>query len=253
MRIGIMGAMNEEIALLKEDMKDPTILTIAGREYCSGNLYGLDTTVVFSRWGKVASASTATTLLDLFKVDLIIFTGVAGAIAPELNIGDVVVADKLFQHDMDARPLFSKCVIPLLGSKHFYVNESLLAIARLAAEKLLSEELSKALPPSILSKFSIFKPKLTIGAIASGDQFVSDPKKADDLLKECPDTKAVEMEGASVAQVCYEHEKPFIVFRTISDKADHSASIDFQKFIAEVSNHYSRGFIKSLYPTLPKP
>lgn len=252
MKIGIMGAMNEEIALLKQDIQKPLTKVIADREYCSGNLYGIDTVVVFSRWGKVASASTATTLLNTFNADLIVFTGVAGAVHPELNVGDVVIADKLFQHDMDASPIFPKCVIPLLGNKYFHVAENFVTSAQNAAHKFLAKELLKTLTQETLAEFFISAPKIITGAIASGDQFVSDRKKADELLRECPETKAVEMEGAAVAQLCHEHKKPFIVFRTISDKADHSAAIDFQKFIVEVANHYSRGFIKMLYQELQR-
>lgn len=250
MKIGIMGAIDEEVAFLKKDIQELTVQTIASREYCSGKLYGMEATVVFSRWGKVAAASTATTLMNIFNVDLIIFTGVAGAAAPELNIGDVVIADKLFQHDMDARPILPKHVIPLLGGKYFHVQPGFLGPAQLAAEKFLSEELPTILTPDVLARFSISQPKVVVGAIASGDQFISDPKRVEDLLEDSPETKAVEMEGAAVAQVCYEYEKPYIVFRTISDKADHSAAINFQKFIAEISNYYSRGFMRALVSIL---
>ena len=110
-KIGVIGAMHQEIALLLRDMTKINEKTFGkekgARIYCRGNLYGKDATLVFSRWGKVASASTVTTLIDIADVNLILFTGVAGAISEDLQIGDVVIGNKLVQHDLDARPLCS--------------------------------------------------------------------------------------------------------------------------------------------------
>lgn len=252
LKIGIMGAMNEEVDLLVKDMQNKTVRTIADRKYYSGKLYGMDTTIVFSRWGKVASASTATTLIDTFKVNRMIFTGVAGAVSPELNIGDIIIADTLYQHDMDVRPLFGKLEIPLLARTYFDVDKKQLNFAQLAARKFLSQDITQEISADALKNFSIMRPKMVTGTIASGDQFVSDPKKLNELLADNANTKAVEMEGAAVAQVCYEHKMPFIIARVISDKADHSAAVDFQKFIAGISSHYSRGFIRNVFQLYQK-
>ncbi|MBN1684302.1 MAG: 5'-methylthioadenosine/adenosylhomocysteine nucleosidase [Gammaproteobacteria bacterium] len=245
-----MGALNEEIDLLRDDLKKPIIKTIAGRKYYSGTLYGRDTTMVFSGWGKVAAASTTTTLFNVFNVDMIIFTGVAGAANPTLNIGDIVLANKLYQHDMDARPIYDKYIIPLLDLIYFHSDKDLLNIAEIAAKRFLSEDLKTEISPKLLAKFFILNPKVAIGTIASGDQFVTDIKKVQALLIEQPTTKAIEMEGAAIAQVCHEYDKPFIVFRIISDKADHSAAINFQEFVKKIAAYYSRGFIKRLYPQI---
>ncbi len=114
-----MGAMPQEVALVKASMKISKVETIGGREFVSGNLHGFETVLVFSRWGKVASASTATTLFNVYGVDFLLFTGVAGAVDPILNIGDVVVGSKFYQHDMDARPIFPKFHIPLTDTMTF--------------------------------------------------------------------------------------------------------------------------------------
>src|SRR5262249_34884857 len=111
-KIGVIGAMNQEIALLLRDMKHVNQETVGKgkgvRTYCHGSLYGKDAILVFSRWGKVASASTVTTLIGMAGVDLILFTGVAGAISADLHIGDVVIGNRLVQHDLDARPLYPR-------------------------------------------------------------------------------------------------------------------------------------------------
>ena len=252
MKIGIMGAMTEEVALIQKDMQADATKSIGGRDYYTGELFGIDTTVVFSRWGKVASSSTASTLINTFGADYIIFTGVAGATAQHLNIGDVVIANKLYQHDMDATPFFDKYSVPLLSRTYFYTDKNLFEKSHTAAQNFVDNDMESCIEAEILSEFSISQPKVYSGTIASGDQFVTDPVKIANLLKEQPETVAVEMEGAAVAQVCCEHETPFIVIRTISDKADHSAPVDFANFISKISNHYSHGIIKNLYGLILK-
>ena len=246
MKIGIMGAMLEEVSELKKNMQIEATHEIGAREYHCGELYGIDTVLVFSRCGKVASASTATTLVGEFDVDYIIFTGVAGATDSSLNIGDIVIGEKAHQHDMDATPLFKKHEIPLLGKIFFEADLDLIEKAYLAASEFLAEG-KDLFGSETLARFSINEPKVYRGAIASGDKFVAHPLAVEQLLKDVPETMAVEMEGAAVAQICFEHQIPFVIIRTISDKADHSAAIDFQSFIDEISAHYSREIIKKLY------
>lgn len=135
MKIGILGAMTEEIQIIRDKMEDIKIQTIAGRDYYTGKLYGFDTVLVFSRWGKVAASSTATSLINVFNVDLIIFTGIAGAVAKELNIGDIIIGDGLYQHDMDARPIFKRYQIPLTESIIFWPKTELIEKAKKAADE----------------------------------------------------------------------------------------------------------------------
>ena len=143
MPIGILGAMPEEVDIIKEDMTDVVTDKIASREYFTGILYDIETTLVFSRWGKVASAIAATTLITKYNVDRIIFVGVAGAIDDKLNIGDVVIGNQLYQHDMDARPLFNQFEIPLTGLSMLAADKELSALAENSAEVFCAEGIKK--------------------------------------------------------------------------------------------------------------
>lgn len=245
--IGIMGAMEEEISSLKSMMENPIVKIRGKREYVSGMLFGKNVVLVFSRWGKVASASTVTTLIVEYNVGCVIFTGVAGALCKSLNIGDIVIGTGLYQHDMNAAPLFPKREIPYLGLKFFQGDKNLLAHVKNAAESFFDENLIKNITSEMLEKFFIKNPRVHLGLIASGDQFISKTHKMKEIIDEVPGTLAVEMEGAAVAQVCFEHQIPVAVIRTISDRADHAAPIDFSKFVKEIATHYSQGIIEKLF------
>ena len=122
MLLGLMGAMPEEMDKIIDALTDKKVVERGSRLYYRGKLYGQEVVAVFSRWGKVAAATTATNLIVEFGVDRIVFTGVAGAISDDLNIGDVVIAQRLFQHDMDARPLMRRFEIPLTGKTSFEIS-----------------------------------------------------------------------------------------------------------------------------------
>lgn len=244
MKIGIIGAMPEEISLLEMEMDDVKKHHYAKRDYLEGKLYGHDAVLVLSRIGKVAAASTTTTLINSFEVDLIIFTGVAGSGDKNVKVGDIVIADKLVQHDIDASPIFPRYEIPLLGTSHFETDEAHRKILQKAVEKFIANEKENN---SALANFGITHPQFHIGTIASGDQFIKDHTVLTDIQNNIPNLKCVEMEGAAVAQVCYEHQIPFLIIRTISDNADHSAPVDFNRFIADVASHYSRDVLKYLF------
>ena len=241
-----MGAMLDEVKQIKALMEIIDSKTIAERTYYTGSLNDIDTTLVFSRWGKVAAATTATTLINNFNANFIIFTGVAGAVNTKLNIGDIVIGDALYQHDMDASPFFEKFAIPLTDLILLKPESQHVDIATKAAQKFASN-IKTVIPEKILQQFEIDTPAVHKGIIASGDQFVANPLVHEDLFpKSLGEVLAVEMEGAAVAQVCQEHNIPFIVIRTISDKADHSAAIDFQNFVTNVASLYSAGIVKEL-------
>lgn len=248
MKTGILGAMLEEIILIKQLMVISYETEIGGRVYYEGTLGGKDVVLTFSRWGKVASSSTVTTLINKFEVDSIVFMGVAGAVRSDLNIGDVVIAESLYQHDMDARPIFDQFQIPLINTIFFKPATQDMFRAKAAVERFL-QTIHTRLSENLLLKYAISNPKVHIGIIASGDKFVTDPVKHDNLTLKLGDkeTLAVEMEGAAIAQICFEYGLPFIVIRTISDKADHSAVMDFQSFISDVASHYSAGIVKALF------
>ncbi|AWH85924.1 5'-methylthioadenosine/adenosylhomocysteine nucleosidase [Flavobacterium album] len=238
--IGIMGAMPEEIDGVISLLENPQRAIIGMRSYTSGTINGIRTVVVFSRWGKVAASATAATLIHIYKITELIFTGVAGAIDPTLKIGDIIIAKKLIQHDLDARPLMSRFEIPLLGLTHLECGEGQLDRARHAVTPLITNGiLHDTIGKNVLDEFGINTPNLHIGDIASGDQFFSSDLQKQELNEALPTVLCVEMEGAAVAQVCYEHKIPFTVIRTISDTADEKSHVDFPKFIQKVSSQYS--------------
>jgi adenosylhomocysteine nucleosidase len=246
--IGIMGAMPEEINSLVGLMENKVEHSIGMRTYTIGEINGIKTVIVFSRWGKVAAATTVSTLILKFHVTEIIFTGVAGAINNELQIGDVVLAKRLVQHDMDARPLMPRFEIPLLQKTFFECNDEQLNIASTAINQLLdNKQLHATIGNEQLKQFNIQQPKLVIGDIASGDQFFSSSTDKNKLLESLPSVLCVEMEGAAVAQVCYEYNVPFTIIRTISDIADEHAPIDFPSFINNISSKYSLEIVINIY------
>ena len=246
--IGIMGAMPQEIDGVIALLENPVRRVIGMRAYTSGTINGINTVVVFSRWGKVAAAATAATLIHVFNVDEVVFTGVAGAIDPILNIGDIVIAKRLYQHDMDARPLMQQFEIPLLGKTFFECDAAELERIKEAINPLIINHILKdTIGENTLAEFGITTPNLHIGDIASGDQFFANNEQKTKLHTALPAILCVEMEGAAVAQVCFEHKVPFTIIRTISDAADEKSHIDFPKFIEEVSSKYSVCIIRQLY------
>jgi adenosylhomocysteine nucleosidase len=243
-----MGAMQEEIdTLLKELPADSKVVDDGRRTYHSGRLWGTPVVVVFSRWGKVAAATTATHLISDFGVDEILFTGVAGAAQPGLKVGDVVVGARLWQHDMDARPLFPQHEIPLLGRSSFASAEKRRNQLLQAAAAFLGDDLPTAVSAVTRAAFHIQAPRAVAGDIASGDKFFADRAELAELLLRLPTIAAVDMESAAVAQVCYEYGVPFTVVRTISDAADESAAHDFPRFLTQVASAYSHGILKRLF------
>lgn len=244
--VGIMGAMPEEINGVVELLAHPVEFEFGKRTYYKGVYNGVEMVVVFSRWGKVAAATTVSTLIHEFKITELIFTGVAGALQSDLNIGDIVIGKRLIQHDMDARPLMPQFEIPLLDQMFFEAGSVQLKIAEDAVKNLLEDKkLHSVIDDKDLREFEITAPKVVVGDIASGDQFFSCNHQKKNLLSQIPSIQCVEMEGAAVAQVCYEYAIPFTIIRTISDVADEKAPIGFPAFIKSVASKYSVEIIKS--------
>ncbi len=251
MAIGIMSAMDEENAKLVAELGDSRDVVEKGmRAYHSGSLWGVPSVVVFSRWGKVAAATTATYLIAEFGVDEIIFTGVAGGADPSLRVGDVVVATDLCQHDMDATPLFPRHEIPLIGKSTFESDSTRRLQAIDAAKRFLQNELTSQIDATVLNEFGIVDPKVMGGEVTSGDSFIAAAAELQELKSRLPRAACVEMEGAAVAQVCYEYGIPCTVIGTISDAADEDAAIDFPKFISAVASRYSHGILEQLFKDL---
>jgi adenosylhomocysteine nucleosidase len=205
-------------------------------------VHGQPVVLVLSRIGKVAAATTATALVERFDVSAIVFTGVAGGLASGVNVGDMVVASEFIQHDMDASPLFAPLEIPLYGRAVFPTDAGLTESLRAAAQGLLNN-LSRWVDRDTLHALHVQSPKVHSGLVLSGDRFVSTSAESQALQKRLPLALAVEMEGAAVAQVCHDYGVPFAAVRTISDRADDHATIDFSRFIQEVASRYTSALI----------
>ena len=239
--LGIISAMPEEVQSLLDVLKNVKITKKGMRSYYQGDFQNNKIVVVFSRWGKVAASVTTTQLMNDYPISEIIFTGVAGGLSKELNIGDIVLGENLYQHDMNTEPLFPRFEIPLLNKSAFVTKNN----PRLLESTVnFVAEIQSNINAEILKEFQISSPKIVIGTILSGDQFIANQNKVDELLKAIPSAKCVEMEGAAVAQVCYEYEISFSIVRIISDSANDDAPIDFPKFTKSVACKYAKGILE---------
>jgi len=257
-RIAIVSAMAEELGRLHEHL-DPGAQCEqhGGRDFWVGRMHGREVVMVLSRIGKVAAATTATLLIAHFEVSAIVFTGAAGGIGPGVQVGDVVLARSLLQHDMDASPLFPRFEVPLYGTDRFAADEALSTAVAAAAQAALApgaphtdDGLGPALAALAAARASAglppHQPRLHQGLVLSGDCFVSSRSQCDQLLSWHPEALAVEMEGAALAQVCADFGLPFAVLRTISDRADDQAHVDFPRFIAETASRYTLAIVSRL-------
>jgi len=239
-----MSAMHEENASIVQEMDVHNEQSIGSRTYYSGELMGESVVVVFSHWGKVAAAITATGLINHFDVDEIIFTGVAGAIDSRLAVGDMVIGTDLYQHDMDVSPMIPRHEIPMLGRAAISTDESIRTRLAKAADEFIKKDFSHMVAQEAVQTFNLHSPAIHTAAIASGDQFVSAPALSADIAQRLPSVACIEMEGAAVAQVCESYDIPFGVIRIISDGANDSSDIDFLAFVADVARVYSFGIVK---------
>jgi len=238
----ILSALAEEQQGLLEQLGQPRRVARAGRDFWQGELHGQPVVLALSRIGKVAAATTATTLIEAFGAQRLVFTGVAGGVGPGVRVGDVVVATGFVQHDMDASPIFPRYQIPLYGREHFACDEDLSALLSGAAHAGLAR----------IGSHSVHH-----GLIASGDRFVSKAEESHALQAALASAGhaplAVEMEGAAVAQVCFDYGVPFAAVRTISDRADDTAHVDFPKFVTEVASRYALVIMEEFLVNLPSP
>lgn len=226
MRIGIIGAMDEEITLYKEGMDLARKTRKTGITYYEGQWEGKEVVLCKCGVGKVNASVCTQILIDTFQVGAIIFTGVAGALHPDLEIGDIVVGTDCQHHDMDVTALgFPRGVIPFTDMSVFHADERLVHAAVQASEQ-------------------VAEGKTMTGRILSGDQFIA----SRDTVRELYETMGgmcTEMEGAAVAQVCAMNEVPFVVIRSMSDKADGSAHVNFPEF-TKLASQRSYEIVKSM-------
>ena len=240
-RLGVLAALAQELGDLVEAMRaegELRTVTLGRRDYHVGTAYGVPCVVTLARVGKVAAAATASALIHVFNVDAMVFTGVAGGVGSGVRVGDIVVADSLLQHDMDASPLFPRYEIPLLNQARFPTHTPLADGLSAACERFVSDA-----GAALVERFGFDAPRVHRGLIISGDRFVSGASEVRALASALPDAMAVEMEGAAMAQVCYEHDVPCAIVRTISDTADDHATASFTTFLTDIAGTYSSGVL----------
>lgn len=211
-KIGIIGAMEEEVSILKDRMKNIEVSNIASMEFCEGTLEGKPVVIVRSGIGKVNAAICTQILVDRYHVDAVINTGVAGSLRNEIDIADIVLSTDALQHDVDVTGFgYELGVIPRMETSVFTADSELIDKAKIVCEREIPEV------------------GVHTGRIVSGDQFISDGKKKE-WLTEKFNGFCTEMEGAAIAQAAYLNHIPFLIIRAISDKADHSAEMAYSEF-----------------------
>ena len=233
-RIGIMAAMPQELQAVLDLMPDEHREALAGRTFWPGHLAGHDVVAVVSGIGTVAAATTATLLIERYGVGCVLFTGVAGGLGSGVAVGDVVVPTQFLQHDMDASPLFPRHEVPGYGCSRFETDVHWRKRLTDAATATLANS-AHYLGAEAVADFDLTHAKVHHGLVISGDRFVATSAESDALRQQLPDALAVEMEGAAVAQVCHDFGVPFAAVRTVSDRADDSAHVDFGRFVADVA------------------
>ncbi|MCP5281611.1 MAG: 5'-methylthioadenosine/adenosylhomocysteine nucleosidase [Rhodoferax sp.] len=235
----ILSALEQEQQGLRAQLTGARQVQRAGREFWLGDLHGAPVVLALSRIGKVAAATTATTLIEAFGADRIVFTGVAGALGPDVRVGDVVVASHFVQHDMDASPLFPRFEVPLYRQAQFACDPGLTELLAQACRQTMAQwQQQHTNPPQVPP------PAVHQGLIASGDRFIGTAQVSRDvqqgLRAHAMHALAVEMEGAAVAQVCHDYGTAFAAVRTISDRADDIAHVDFAQFVNDVAGVYAQ-------------
>ena len=227
-KLGIIGAMDIEIATLKEAMEHVTVSQKAGTEFCEGTLGGLPVVLVRCGIGKVNAAICTQILCDCFGVTHIVNTGIAGSLEASQDIGDMVVSSEVWHHDFDCMKFgYPVCKIPGMP-QGFPADQTLMEYAKLAADMTGST--------------------VRIGRVASGDQFVAEQALKEQIIQR---TQALctEMEGAAIAQTAYRNQIPFVILRTISDLAEHQANVSFdelERYVGRLAGDITVALLENL-------
>lgn len=218
MKIAVIGAMEEEVELLRNEIENPETKSIANSEFTSGTYKNHEVVLLKSGIGKVNAAMSTSILLNEYKPDYVINTGSAGGYDPTLEVGAIVISDEVRHHDVDVTAFgYEIGQVPQLPAA-FKADERLMKLAEEAV-------------------FEIGKHQVATGLIATGDIFMHDPAKVEQVRKHFPQMKACEMEAAAVAQVCYQFEVPFVVIRALSDIAGKESSMSFDEFLPVAAKH----------------
>ncbi|WP_010303475.1 5'-methylthioadenosine/S-adenosylhomocysteine nucleosidase [Kurthia senegalensis] len=227
MKIAIIGAMEEEVELLRATLENATSETIANSEYTQGTYEGKDVILLKSGIGKVNAAMSTTILLEKYQPDFVINTGSAGGYDENLEVGAIVISDEVRHHDVDATIFgYEMGQVPQMPAG-FKADAHLMQVA---------EEAVKA----------IGEHQAATGLITTGDSFMNDPVRVEKVRSYFPTMKAVEMEAAAVAQVCYQFGTPFVVIRALSDIAGKQSNISFDEFLPIAAKHSTQVVLKAI-------
>ncbi|KKK33119.1 5'-methylthioadenosine nucleosidase [Mesobacillus campisalis] len=212
MKVAIIGAMEEEVTLLRQKIGNAVQETIAGFEFTSGTMEGKEVILLRSGIGKVNAAMSTTILLERFKPDYVINTGSAGGLNPALNVGDVVISSEVRHHDVDVTAFgYEYGQVPQLPAA-FEAEAGLVGIAEESAREIEGIQVVK-------------------GLITTGDSFMNDPGRVEFIRTKFNGLQAVEMEAAAIAQVAYQYGVPFVIIRSLSDIAGKESGVSFEKFL----------------------
>ena len=219
MTIGIVGAMDEEIEILKEEMTEKDETTIANCLFIKGKLRGKEVVLLKSGIGKVNAAMATTILIERFSPEHIINTGSAGGFSDKLEVGDIVVSSEVVHHDVDVTAFdYEYGQVPGMPAT-FEADRSLVDSAMKAIDQL--------------------DVKGEVGLIATGDSFMEDPKRVNEIREKFPTMIAAEMEAAAIAQVCHQYNLPFVIIRALSDIAGKESSVSFDAFLKKAAHNAS--------------
>ncbi|ELY5853038.1 5'-methylthioadenosine/S-adenosylhomocysteine nucleosidase [Cronobacter malonaticus] len=219
MKAGIIGAMEEEVTLLRDKIDNRQTLNIAGCEIYTGTLNGVEVALLKSGIGKVSAAMGATLLLEHCKPDVIVNTGSAGGLAPSLKVGDIVVSDEVRYHDADVTAFGYEYGQMAGCPAAFKADEKLIAAAQETIEKLNLHAVR--------------------GLVVSGDAFINGSVNLAKIRHNFPQAVAVEMEATAIGHVCHNFGVPFVVVRAISDVADQQSHLSFEEFLAVAAKQSS--------------
>jgi adenosylhomocysteine nucleosidase len=230
MKIAILGAMDDEVKLIKESLDQLKEVTYSHLVFFTGELHGHDIVLVKCGIGKVASAVATTMIIDKFEPDFVVNTGSAGGFDKELNIGDIVISDVVTHHDVDLT-VFGYVPGQCAGMPENYVcNEQLIEAAEKSAKQIKDVKVKK-------------------GLVCSGDSFVGSDELALATQKKFPAMIAVEMEGAAIAQTAYLMGIPFLIIRSLSDIAGKTSTLSFQAYLGKAAKNSAQlvmGMVKAL-------
>jgi adenosylhomocysteine nucleosidase len=227
MKAAIIGAMEEEVTILRDQMEEREETVIANCEFSTGRINGVDVILLKSGIGKVNAAMATAILLERFRPNCVINTGSAGGFLAALNVGDIVISSEVVHHDVDVTAFgYEYGQVPGMPAR-YQADKTLIDIAKRGAQEISDVQ-------------------VVTGLIATGDSFMNDPARVEFVRGKFPELCAVEMEAAAIAQVCTQFAVPFVIIRALSDIAGKESNISFEQFLDTAAKHSARLVISML-------